>query len=118
MDLGPNDGKLLWRGPPRYEQTQTACRYQIRKDFMLKNFANIPLEGTAQRYVLTTPTSAVIIESGTKKVISVPNNSVVDVEAPLNGTQGLIEVKLNGATVLMFAEDILRLGERSFSASA
>ena len=52
MDLGPNDGKLLWRGPPRYEQTQTACRYQIRKDFMLKNFANIPLEGTAQRYVL------------------------------------------------------------------
>ena len=78
----------------------------------LKNSANIPLEGTAQRYVLTTPTSAVVIESAPRKVISVPNKSLVDVEAPVNGSQGLVEVKLNGATVLMFAEDILRPGKK------
>jgi hypothetical protein len=53
---------------------------------MLKTFADIPHEGTAQRYVLTTPTSAVTIESGTRKVVPAPNS-------------------------LMFAEDILRLGE-------
>ena len=85
---------------------------------MLKTFADIPHEGTARRYVLTTPMSAVIIESGTRKVIVVPDNSIVDVTASLTGIEGLIEVKLNGATVLMFAEDILRRGKRASSASA
>jgi hypothetical protein len=84
----------------------------------MKNFVKLPLEGTAQRYVLKTPISAVTIESGTRKVISVPNNSVVDVAAPLTGIQGLIEVKLNGAIVLMFAEDILQRGKRVSSAFA
>ena len=48
----------------------------------------------------------------------IPNNSVVDVATPLTGTQGLIEVKLNGETALMFAEDILQRGKRVSSASA
>jgi len=53
-----------------------------------------------------------------EKVMVIPNNSVVDVATPLTGTQGLIEVKLNGETALMFAEDILQRGKRVSSASA
>jgi hypothetical protein len=68
--------------------------------------------------VLKTPASAVAMEDGTRKVMVVPNNSVVDVATPLTGTQGLIEVKLNGENVLMFAEDILQRGKRVSSASA
>jgi hypothetical protein len=84
----------------------------------MRNFVTLPLEGTAQRYVLSIPTSAVTTESGTRKVIVVPNNSVVDVAAPLTGIQGLVEVKLNGETVLMFAQDILQRGKRVSSGFA
>jgi hypothetical protein len=45
-----------------------------------------------------------------RKVIVVPNESVVDVSLSLNGRQGLIEVRFNGETVLMFAEDIKQRG--------
>ena len=83
----------------------------------MKRFAKVPLPGITERYVLKTPTSAVTMEDGTRKVRVVPNNSVVNVATPLTGTPGLIEVELNGETVLMFAEDILQRGERVSGAS-
>jgi len=83
---------------------------------MLKTKATLP--GIAERYVLKTPTSAVTMDDGTRKVVVIPHNSVVDVATTLTGTEGLIEVELKGETVLMFAEDLLQRGERVSSTSA
>jgi hypothetical protein len=72
----------------------------------------------AQQYLITTPTSAVAIEGRERKVITVPNDSIVDVSRPLNGLEGLIEVTVDGQTVLMFAEDIRQRGKPVSRASA
>jgi hypothetical protein len=90
----------------------------LRKDSILKRFAKASPPGMAERYVLKTPTSVITMEDGTRKVMVVPSNSVVDVATPLTGIQGLIEVEVNGETVLMFAEDILQRGKRVSRASA
>jgi len=71
-----------------------------------------------QRYLITTPTSAVAITSGARQIIEVPNDSVVDVSVPLDGLQGLIEVTVNGEAALMFAEDIRQRGKAVFRRSA
>jgi hypothetical protein len=65
----------------------------------------------AQRYLIALPTSAVTIEGGARKVILTAKDSVVDVSLPLHGLQGLIEVTVNGGSVLMFAEDIRERGK-------
>jgi hypothetical protein len=72
----------------------------------------------AQRYLITTPTCAVSMEDGARKAITVPNDSVVSVSLPLEELQGLIEVTVNGETVLMFAEDIRQRGKPVSRASA
>jgi hypothetical protein len=72
----------------------------------------------AQRYLLNTPTSAVTFERGTKKIVALPDNSVVDLQQPLDGLQGLIEVTLNGETLLMFADDIRQRAKPLRGASA
>jgi hypothetical protein len=64
-----------------------------------------------KRYSITTPTCAVRMEGGVNTAITLPNDSVVSVPLPLDDLQGLIEVTVNGETVLMFAEDIRRRGQ-------
>ncbi len=52
------------------------------------------------------PTSAVISETGMKKIITVPRASIIEAPRMLSDLAGLIEVTFKGATVLMFVEDI------------
>jgi hypothetical protein len=70
-----------------------------------------------QRYLIETPTSAVTIEGGVRKVIMVPRDSVIHMSLPVDGLQGLIEVSFNGGTVLMFAQDIRQWGKSLSMAS-
>lgn len=64
----------------------------------------------AQRYLITTPTTAVN-EQSPAKAFTVPSGSVIDVPLPLKGVRGLINVTFNGEGVLMFAEDIRDRGK-------
>jgi hypothetical protein len=63
----------------------------------------------AQRYCITSATSAVV-EQSPRKIITIPRGSVVVVPISLTGVQGLLEVTFNGETVLMFAEDLKARG--------
>lgn len=42
--------------------------------------------------------------------ITIPRSSVVDVPQTIEGLSGLISVKFNGESILMFAEDIQQRG--------
>jgi hypothetical protein len=64
-----------------------------------------------RRYVMSSPISAVAIQRSARTVITVPSASVIAVAQPVDALQGLIEVALNGETVLMFAEDIRQRGK-------
>jgi hypothetical protein len=62
------------------------------------------------RYRLESPTSAVMLDKATRKITVVPKASVINVPQPLDGRQGLLEVKINGHQFLMFSEDIRQRG--------
>lgn len=83
----------------------------LRPGSRLSTFSIRGTPQMAQRYLIAIPTSAVTIEGRARKVILISKDSVVDVPLPLNGLQGLIEVTVNGGTVLMFAEDIRERGK-------
>jgi len=72
----------------------------------------------AKRYLITTPTPAVTTGRKAREFIMLPNNSIVDVSLPLDGIRGLIEVTVDGETMLMFAEDLRLRGRLVFHASA
>lgn len=64
----------------------------------------------ARRYLIETPTPAVIKQSP-RTVITVRGGSVIDVPLTLNGVRGLIEVTFDGETRLMLAENIRHRGK-------
>ena len=64
----------------------------------------------AQQYLIAIPTSAVTNKGVAHKVILIPKGSVVHVPLALKELHGLIEVTVNGETLLMFAEDIRERG--------
>ena len=71
----------------------------------------------AQRYVITTPTSGVSVHNGVRVAMTIPKASVVEVAQPLDGLDGLIEVKFKGEAILMFAQDIRQRGKPAAGAS-
>ena len=63
-----------------------------------------------QQYSLRTPTVAVSASEGTKKIVTLPTNAVVEVALAIDHEAGLVEVSVEGETLTMFAEDLRRHG--------
>lgn len=63
-----------------------------------------------QRYKIDIPTLVVAMQGAARMPITIPRSSVVDVPQTIEGLSGLISVKFNGESILMFAEDIQQRG--------
>lgn len=63
-----------------------------------------------ERYLIGTPTTAVRTRDGQKDAFLLPGGSVVETPTSIEGKSGLVEVSLDGESIVMFAEDIQQRG--------
>ena len=72
----------------------------------------------SQKYVIGTPTLVVTVRADAPTTLRLPCDSVIEAPESLTELRGLIKVRYNGETVLMFAEDIQERGMLVSTASA